>query len=134
MPEEESATLEAFKAIMHAVSRYSYEGRLIWDVMTGLRSHDHGSSTLKEYTAARLRYIVGLHADNELAFARSERLSIDEIRERNNLLAADGRETLGQRIESHFGCHFIEAMRAAKELGFDVPEDELDFELGLGGE
>ena len=125
---------EAFKVVMDAVSRYSHEGRLLWDVMTGLRSHDHGSNTLKEYTAARLRYIVGLHADSELAYARSERLSIDEIRDRNNLLAANGQSILGTRIESHFGCHFIEAMRAAKELGFDVPEDELDFELGLGGE
>ena len=94
--------------------------RHLWRVLGGLRGPDHipdedkyGDS--KRHTTGRLRAIVTPHCG---VVVRDSPLLKDEIQRRNKLL---------HECDGHFRSHFLDAMLSAKELGYDVPEEELHF-------
>ena len=93
----------------------------VWDIVTALRGPDDENHypTLKRYTTARLRAIVGMTNEGG-AIVNHEPLTTKEVNLRNSWL-------YGNYSSEHFSYHFNNAMYAAKQLGFEVPSAEMCF-------
>ena len=107
----------------------------LWGVLSALRGPDAtivdeleesdsenfvNTYTLKELTTARIRAILGIDTEDTGigVIIRKEPLTDDEIVLRNRML---------KKIDLHFTSHFTSAMAELKDLGYDVPEKELNF-------
>ena len=97
-----------------------FSDNLVWNVLTALRGPDSDNDELKDLTTRRLRYMVFPHG--LVGLNREEPLSTKEVLHRNQLLEND---------KFHFKYHFQDALRAAKYLGYDVPDNELSFEIAV---
>ena len=102
----------------------------LWNILTALRGPDFGTNSenqrLKELTTARIRGILGIVEDR--FYVKSDSLTPDEIEERDDLLERSVRSPLfdGPYQNTHFFSHFVLAMLALKNLGYDVPDEEKD--------
>jgi len=92
----------------------------LWCILTALRGPDSDNEELKDLTTRRLRHIV--FPGGLITLSRVTPLSTKEVSLRNKLLITDS---------DHFYCHFKDALRTAETLGYNVPEDELNFEIGV---
>ncbi|MHA1881559.1 MAG: hypothetical protein ACTSUO_00745 [Candidatus Thorarchaeota archaeon] len=126
------------KLYYHAIEKYptpTYSTldrqQALWDVMTALRGpdedlkiqledgHFYTSDDVKHLTTARIRAILGMEDDGRLGLeVRPVPLTDDEIVLRNELL---------KKCSQHFGAHFRNAMRTLYELGYPIPEKEMNF-------
>jgi len=91
----------------------------VWNVITALRSCDSNlpgpvgtteRELLKWGTTIRVRQISGIGETHDYP------LNPEQI---------DQRDTLLEQTPWHFKSHFRSAMRALKDLGYEVPEEEL---------
>ena len=129
---EKMATLYGLISKLYHRARKSGEfdpDGAIWIVITALRGPDEDigmdkalnielSTELKLYSTCRLRAIFGM--DTEAPAAVNYRpLDELEIVRRNILL---------RKTSFHFRSHFIAAMRLLYQLGYPVPEKEMDFD------
>jgi hypothetical protein len=102
-----------------------------WDILAALRGPDTEFNAndiqqdeverLKTLSTCRLRYFLGLSATR--TNIHCELLSNAEIVERNNLMRSVS--------TSHFRMHLKDAFRALSALGYDVPREELNFNLKI---
>jgi len=106
----------------------SEESCNVWNILTALRSYDDiiiNKNTIitelfKNLTTSRLRAIIGFKS--QLFDCNPQPLTTEQIKKRNQLLYN----------LSHFRTHFIAGMESAKILGFQIPDEELDFSIGIG--
>ena len=103
----------------------------LWKILTALRGPDfvvnkpgyvNTTERLKELTTCRLRSIIGITWGMNTGHIVPEPLNEEDIIKRNRLL---------KYAPVHFVRHFENALLEAYELGYDVPEAELDFNKGV---
>ncbi|MHA1881564.1 MAG: hypothetical protein ACTSUO_00770 [Candidatus Thorarchaeota archaeon] len=116
------------KRVYETYSKEAKQDEALWNVLTALRGPDEITidektfdislkNQLKEFTVARIRAIIGI-SPNAPFWVRHSPLHDDEILMRNKLL---------RKCNEHFKDHFIAAMRTLKDLGYKIPEKELNF-------
>lgn len=99
----------------------------VYEIITALRGPDHTiersflkQEKLKSLSTSRLRAIIGFDDSDAFMMVRMSPLTDDEVKERNKLLS---------KCDHHFRDHFIDAIISASLLGYDVPENELRFDI-----